>query len=51
MLVVAGLIFGQVKIFQFKNFFLVEVVANLSLHLKQLELGQDVLWYSNPDKN
>jgi len=45
MLVVAGLILGQVKIF------LVEVVVNLSLHSKQLELGQDVLRYrpSNPD--
>jgi len=44
MLVVAGLILGQV------NFFLVEAVANLSLHSKQLELGQDVLRYSNPDR-
>jgi len=26
------------------------VVANLSLHSKQLELGQDVLSYSNPDR-
>jgi len=26
------------------------VVANLFLHLKQLELGQDVLRYSNPDR-
>jgi len=33
-----------------QNFFLVEVVANLSLHLKQLELGQEVLKYSNPDR-
>jgi len=49
MLVVAGLILGQVKFFQVKHF-LVEVVANLSLHSKQLELGQDVLRYSNPDK-
>jgi len=40
--VVAGLILSQVK------FFLVEVVANLSLHSK--ELGQDVLRYSNPDR-
>jgi len=44
MLVVAGLILGQVKIF------LVEVVANLALHLKRLELGQSVLRYSNPDR-
>jgi len=27
-----------------------EVVANLSLHSKQLELGQDMLKYSNPDR-
>jgi len=27
------------------------VVANLSLHSKQLELGKDVLRYSNPDRN
>jgi len=26
------------------------VVANLSLHSKQLELGQDVLMYSNYDR-
>jgi len=26
------------------------VVANLSLHSKQLELGKDVLRYSNPDR-
>jgi len=26
------------------------VVANRSLHSKQLELGQDVLRYSNPDR-
>jgi len=26
------------------------VVANFSLHLKQFELGQDVLRYSNPDR-
>jgi len=32
------------------KFFLVEVVENLSLHLKQLELGQKVLRYSNPDR-
>jgi len=44
MLVVADLILGQVK------FFLIEVVANLFLHSKQLELGQDVLSYNNPDK-
>jgi len=42
--VVAGLILGQVKIF------FVEVVENLSLHSKQLELWQEVLTYSNPDK-
>jgi len=30
--------------------FLVEVVANLSLHSKQLELGQDELRCSNPDR-
>jgi len=30
--------------------FLVEVVENLSLHSKQLELGQEVLMYSNPDR-
>jgi len=50
MLVVAaaGLIHGQVKIFQV-NIFLVEAVANLSLHSKELELGQDVLRYSNTD--
>jgi len=45
MLVVAGLILGQVKIF-----FLVEVVANLFLHSKQLEVRQDVLRYNNPDR-
>jgi len=44
MLVVAGLILGQVK------FFLVEVVENLSLHSKQLELGKEVLRYSIPDR-
>jgi len=37
MLVVAGLILGQVKIF------LVEMFENLSLHSKHLELGQTVL--------
>jgi len=30
-----------------KKFFLVE---NLSLYSKELELGQDVLRYSNPDR-
>jgi len=49
MLVVAGLILGQVKLFQAK-FFLAEVIENLSLHSKQLELGQEVLRYSNPDR-
>jgi len=44
MLVVAGLIFRQVKVF------LVEVVENLSQHSKQLKLGQEVLRYSNPDR-
>jgi len=29
---------------------LVEVVESLSLYLKELELGQDVLRYSNPDR-
>jgi len=42
--VVAGLILGQVKVF------FVEMVENLSLHSKQLELGQEDLRYSNPDR-
>jgi len=29
---------------------LVEVVENLSLYSKEIELGQDVLRYSNPDR-
>jgi len=29
--------------------FLIEVIENLSLHSKELELGQDVLRYSNTD--
>jgi len=32
------------------TFFLVEVVENLSLYSKELELGQDVLRYSNSDR-
>jgi len=32
------------------KFFLVKVIENLSLYSKELELEQDVLRYSNPDK-
>jgi len=35
----------QVSFLVRSKIFLVEVVANLSLHSKQLELGQDVLRY------
>jgi len=31
-------------------FFLVEAIETLSLHSKELELGQDVLRYTNPDR-
>jgi len=33
-----------------ETFFLVEVVENLSLYSKELELGQDVLRHSNTDR-
>jgi len=56
MLVIAGFCRLQVSVQQVEflvmskffrsRFFLVEVVTNLSLHSKQLELGQDVLRYS-----
>jgi len=32
------------------KYFLVEVIENLSLHSKELELRQDVLRYRNIDK-
>jgi len=55
MLVVAGLILGQFNFLVRSRFFrskiyFVKVVANLSLHSKLLELGQDVLRYSNSDR-
>jgi len=42
--------YNFVAFFRSNIFFLVKVVANLSLHSKQWELGQDVLRYSNPDR-